>query len=201
MKYFTAIATLLGLNLVSVITLLYFSGISKEIEKENKILEMQILKFNKQLKINEVEFTLHSRPSYLKKLQKIYFDNNNIATIRPIAGTRSRGKTTEEDQKLEQDLLSDEKEIAEHLMLIDLGRNDLGRIAKTGSVNLTDKMFIERYSHVMHIVSNVECELKEGMSSIDVLRATFPAGTLPGQRAMSAVCSPVSQLVHLQPGN
>ena len=77
MKYFTAIATLLGLNLVSVITLLYFSSISKEIEKENKILEMQILKFNKQLKINEVEFTLHSRPSYLKKLQKIYFDIEN----------------------------------------------------------------------------------------------------------------------------
>ena len=78
MKYFTAIATLLGLNLVSVITLLYFSSIAKEIEKENKILEMQILKFNKQLKINEVEFTLHSRPSYLKKLQKIYFDTNNM---------------------------------------------------------------------------------------------------------------------------
>ena len=77
MKYFTAIATLLGLNLVSVITLLYFSGISKEIEKENKILKMKILKFNKQLKINEVEFTLHSRPSYLKKLQKIYFDIEN----------------------------------------------------------------------------------------------------------------------------
>ncbi len=78
MKYFSAIATLLGLNLVSVITLLYFSGISKEIEKENKILKMQILKFNKQLKINEVEFTLHSRRSYLKKLQKIYFDTDNI---------------------------------------------------------------------------------------------------------------------------
>jgi len=78
MKYFTAIATLLGLNLVSVITLLYFSSIAKEIEKENKILEMQILKFNKQLKINEVEFTLHSRPSYLKKLQKIYFDTDNM---------------------------------------------------------------------------------------------------------------------------
>ena len=78
MKYFTAIATLLGLNLVSVITLLHFSGISKEIEKENKILEMQISKFSKQLKINEVEFTLHSRPSYLKKLQKIYFDTDNM---------------------------------------------------------------------------------------------------------------------------
>ena len=77
MKYFSAIATLLGLNLISVITLLYFSGISKEIEKENKILKMQILKFNKQLKINEVEFTFHSQPSYLKKLQKIYFDIEN----------------------------------------------------------------------------------------------------------------------------
>ena len=82
-------------------------------------------------------------------------DNNNVATIRPIAGTRSRGKTEEEDKDNEKDLLSDEKEIAEHLMLIDLGRNDLGRIAKTGTVNLTDKMFIERYSHVMHIVCNV----------------------------------------------
>ena len=81
MKYFTAIATLLGLNLISVITLLYFSGISKEIEKENKILEMQILKFNKQLKINEVEFTLHSQPSYLKKLQKIYFDTDNMDSL------------------------------------------------------------------------------------------------------------------------
>ncbi len=78
MKYFTAIAILLGLNLISVITLLYFSGIAKEIEKENKILEMQILKFSKQLKINEVEFTIHSQPSYLKKLQKIYFDTDNM---------------------------------------------------------------------------------------------------------------------------
>ena len=114
-------------------------------------------------------------------------DNNNIATVRPIAGTRSRGKTVEDDQKLEKDLLSDDKEIAEHLMLIDLGRNDLGRIAKTGSVTLTDKMFIERYSHVMHIVSNVECELKEGMSSIDVLKATFPAGTLSGAPKVRAM--------------
>ena len=78
MKYFTAIATLLGLNLVSVITLLYFSGISKEVEKENKVLEMKILKFGKQLKINEVEFPLHSQPASLKKLQKIYFDTDNM---------------------------------------------------------------------------------------------------------------------------
>ena len=114
-------------------------------------------------------------------------DNNNVATIRPIAGTRSRGKTEEEDKDNEKDLLSDEKEIAEHLMLIDLGRNDLGRIAKTGTVNLTDKMFIERYSHVMHIVSNVECELKDDMSSIDVLRATFHAGTLSGAPKVRAM--------------
>ena len=114
-------------------------------------------------------------------------DNNNIATIRPLAGTRSRGKTLDEDLNLEKDLLSDEKEIAEHLMLIDLGRNDLGRIAKTGSVTLTDKMFIERYSHVMHIVSNVECQLKENMSSIDVLKATFPAGTLSGAPKVRAM--------------
>ena len=114
-------------------------------------------------------------------------DNNNVATIRPIAGTRSRGRTSEEDKANEKDLLSDEKEIAEHLMLIDLGRNDLGRIAKTGTVNLTDKMFIERYSHVMHIVSNVECELKDDMSSIDVLKATFPAGTLSGAPKVRAM--------------
>ena len=114
-------------------------------------------------------------------------DNNNVATIRPIAGTRSRGKNIQEDLENEKDLLSDEKEIAEHLMLIDLGRNDLGRIAKTGSVSLTDKMFIERYSHVMHIVSNVECELKEDMSSIDVLKATFPAGTLSGAPKVRAM--------------
>lgn len=114
-------------------------------------------------------------------------DNNNVATIRPLAGTRSRGKTLDEDLNLEKDLLSDEKEIAEHLMLIDLGRNDLGRIAKTGSVTLTDKMFIERYSHVMHIVSNVECQLKENMSSIDVLKATFPAGTLSGAPKVRAM--------------
>ncbi|MDC9714283.1 MAG: anthranilate synthase component I [Gammaproteobacteria bacterium] len=117
-------------------------------------------------------------------------DKNRRATVRPLAGTRSRGQNEEEDLALEKELLADEKEIAEHLMLIDLGRNDLGRIAKTGSVNLTNKMFIERYSHVMHIASNVECELQEGMSAIDVLRATFPAGTLSGApkvRAMEVI--------------
>jgi anthranilate synthase component 1 len=114
-------------------------------------------------------------------------DGNRKATVRPIAGTRSRGKNEQEDSALEKDLLADEKEIAEHLMLIDLGRNDLGRIAKIGTVVLTDKMFVERYSHVMHIVSNVECDLKEDVSAIDVLKATFPAGTLSGAPKVRAM--------------
>jgi anthranilate synthase component 1 len=114
-------------------------------------------------------------------------DGDRRATVRPIAGTRSRGVNEKEDLALEKDLLADEKEIAEHLMLIDLGRNDLGRIAKTGTVDLTDKMFVERYSHVMHIVSNVECELQDSMSAIDVLKATFPAGTLSGAPKVRAM--------------
>ncbi len=114
-------------------------------------------------------------------------DKNRRATVRPIAGTRSRVPNGEQDLSLEKDLLGDEKEIAEHLMLIDLGRNDLGRIAKTGSVNLTDKMLIEHYSHVMHIVSNIECDLQDNMSAIDVLKATFPAGTLSGAPKVRAM--------------
>ena len=108
-------------------------------------------------------------------------------TVRPIAGTRRRGKTEAEDLAMEQDLLNDPKEIAEHLMLIDLGRNDVGRVAKTGSVKVTDRMVIERYSHVMHIVSNVVGELKPGLSAIDVLRATLPAGTLSGAPKIRAM--------------
>ena len=108
-------------------------------------------------------------------------------TVRPIAGTRKRGMTAEEDKALEEDLLADPKEIAEHLMLIDLGRNDVGRVAKPGKVNLTDKMVVERYSHVMHIVSNVEGELKEGQGPLDVLSATFPAGTLSGAPKIRAM--------------
>ncbi|SMN15440.1 Anthranilate synthase, aminase component [uncultured Candidatus Thioglobus sp.] len=114
-------------------------------------------------------------------------DSNRRATVRPIAGTRTRGKDAAQDLALEKELLADKKEIAEHLMLIDLGRNDLGRIAKTGSVKLTDKMFVERYSHVMHIVSNVECDLKEEVSAMDVLKATFPAGTLSGAPKVRAM--------------
>ena len=110
-----------------------------------------------------------------------------VVTVRPIAGTRKRGSTEEEDVALEKELLADPKEIAEHLMLIDLGRNDVGRIADTGSVEVTAKMAIERYSHVMHIVSNVEGKLKAGMGALDVLRATFPAGTLSGAPKIRAM--------------
>ena len=108
-------------------------------------------------------------------------------TVRPIAGTRRRGHTPEEDKALEEELLADPKEIAEHLMLIDLGRNDVGRIAEPGSVEVTDQMVVERYSHVMHIVSNVEGVLKPDMGALDVLRATFPAGTLSGAPKIRAM--------------
>ncbi len=108
-------------------------------------------------------------------------------TIRPLAGTRPRGATPEKDKALEAELSADPKERAEHLMLIDLARNDIGRIAKTGSVKVTDAFVIERYSHVMHIVSNVEGLLLPGMSNLDVLRATFPAGTLTGAPKVRAM--------------
>ena len=107
--------------------------------------------------------------------------------IRPLAGTRPRGATPEEDKALEVELQADPKERAEHVMLIDLARNDIGRIAKTGSVKVTEAFVVERYSHVMHIVSNVEGLLKDGMSSLDVLRATFPAGTLTGAPKVRAM--------------
>jgi anthranilate synthase component 1 len=107
--------------------------------------------------------------------------------VRPIAGTRKRGKSEEEDRSLEKELLSDEKELAEHIMLVDLGRNDLGRVAKISSVVVNEKFTIERYSHVMHIVSNVEGKLKKGLDSYDVLAATFPAGTLSGAPKVRAM--------------
>ena len=110
-----------------------------------------------------------------------------IVTIRPLAGTRPRGATPEEDDRLAKELLADPKEIAEHVMLIDLARNDVGRIAKTGSVKVTDSMSIEKYSHVQHIVSSVEGELLDNMSNMDVLRATFPAGTLSGAPKIRAM--------------
>ncbi len=112
---------------------------------------------------------------------------SGTVTLRPIAGTRPRGATREEDLALEKDLLADPKERAEHVMLMDLGRNDVGRVARTGSVKVTDNMAIERYSHVMHIVSNVEGQLKEGLDAIAVLRAAFPAGTLSGAPKVRAM--------------
>ncbi len=108
-------------------------------------------------------------------------------TVRPIAGTRKRGATAEQDEALMAELLADPKEIAEHLMLIDLGRNDVGRVAKTGQVRVTEKMAVERYSHVMHIVSNVEGDLKPGQTAMDVMRATLPAGTLSGAPKVRAM--------------
>ncbi len=111
----------------------------------------------------------------------------NMVTIRPLAGTRPRGATPEADLATEQELINDPKERAEHVMLIDLARNDIGRIAKTGTVKVTEAFAVERYSHVMHIVSNVEGVLQDGMRSMDVLRATFPAGTLTGAPKVHAM--------------
>ncbi len=122
-----------------------------------------------------------SSPEILVRLE------DNEVTVRPIAGTRPRGADAEEDMALEEELLADPKELAEHLMLIDLGRNDTGRVAEMGSVKVTDKMIIERYSHVMHIVSNVVGTLKEGQTAIDVFKATFPAGTVSGAPKIRAM--------------
>jgi anthranilate synthase component 1 len=112
---------------------------------------------------------------------------NGTVTARPIAGTRPRGKTREQDVALAVELLADPKERAEHVQLMDLGRNDVGRVAQTGTVKVTDNMMIERYSHVMHIVSNVEGKLKDGMDAIDVIKATFPAGTVSGAPKVRAM--------------
>jgi len=122
-----------------------------------------------------------SSPEILVRLE------DNTVTVRPIAGTRKRGTTPEQDLELEKELLADPKELAEHLMLIDLGRNDAGRVAQIGTVKLTDKMIIERYSHVMHIVSNVTGTLQSGKDAFDVLAATFPAGTVSGAPKIRAM--------------
>ncbi len=122
-----------------------------------------------------------SSPEILARLE------NNEVTVRPIAGTRKRGRDEAHDKALEKHLLSDPKEIAEHLMLIDLGRNDVGRVANIGTVELSDKMVVERYSHVMHIVSNVKGQLKQGFNAIDVLKAALPAGTLSGAPKIRAM--------------
>jgi anthranilate synthase component 1 len=112
---------------------------------------------------------------------------NGVATLRPIAGTKPRGKTEQEDRQLADELLQDPKERAEHLMLVDLGRNDLGRVAEVGTVQVTDLMVVERYSHVMHLVSNITCDLKSGCDAWDLLKATFPAGTLSGAPKIRAM--------------
>ena len=122
-----------------------------------------------------------SSPEILARLE------DGEVTVRPIAGTRRRGHTPEEDKALEEDMMSDPKEIAEHLMLIDLGRNDAGRVSQIGTVEVTEQMVVERYSHVMHITSNVTGQVKPGTSAIDVLRATLPAGTLSGAPKIRAM--------------
>ena len=122
-----------------------------------------------------------SSPEILARLE------DNKVTVRPIAGTRRRGKDDSDDLAMEKDMVNDPKEIAEHLMLIDLGRNDVGRIAKAGTVNVTEQFGIERYSHVMHMVSNVEAELEDGLSAIDLFKATFPAGTVSGAPKIRAM--------------
>ena len=132
------------------------------------------------LKFGDLEI-VGSSPEILVRLE------GEKIEVRPIAGTRKRGQSEEEDQALENDLLNDEKELAEHIMLVDLGRNDVGRVAKTNSVSVNEKFTIERYSHVMHIVSNVQGELKQGLDGYDVLAATFPAGTLSGAPKVRAM--------------
>ena len=122
-----------------------------------------------------------SSPEILVRLR------DNVVTVRPIAGTRPRGKTTAEDNQFEADLLADPKECAEHLMLLDLGRNDVGRVAKPGTVKVTERFTIERYSHVMHIVSNVEGEIQDGLDTLDALFAGFPAGTVSGAPKVRAM--------------
>lgn len=122
-----------------------------------------------------------SSPEILTRIQQ------GKVTVRPLAGTRRRGRTEAEDVALEQELLADPKEIAEHLMLIDLGRNDIGRICEPGTVKVTEQMVVERYSHVMHISSNVEGRLREGVKPLDVMAATFPAGTLSGAPKIRAM--------------
>ena len=126
------------------------------------------------LKIDDQRAIAGSSPEVMVRV------TGNKAEVRPIAGTRPRGQNEQEDAELAHDLSNDAKERAEHVMLVDLARNDLGRISTIGSVHVKDYMFIEKYSHVMHLVSEVEGRLKEGCDAIDVLKATFPAGTLSG---------------------
>jgi anthranilate synthase component I len=155
-----------------------FSGdpfqIYRKLRSVNPSPYMFYLKFGK-------ERIIGSSPEVLVKLE------NNKVSVRPIAGTKPRGKNKLEDMALERELLGDKKELAEHIMLVDLGRNDLGRVCRPGSVKTTDFQIIERYSHVMHIVSNVEGDLQKNKDSIDVIKATFPAGTVSGAPKVRAM--------------
>ncbi|MBD2329007.1 anthranilate synthase component I [Alkalinema sp. FACHB-956] len=132
-----------------------------------------------------------SSPEIMVKAENAPEGDRKIATVRPIAGTRKRGKTPQEELALEQDLLSDPKEVAEHVMLVDLGRNDLGRVCINGSVKVDELMIIERYSHVMHIVSNVIGDLRSDKTAWDLLKACFPAGTVSGAPKIRAM-----QIIH-----
>jgi anthranilate synthase component 1 len=132
------------------------------------------------LKIEEMSL-IGSSPEVMVRLEE------GVAELRPIAGTRKRGKNEQEDRQLADDLLQDPKERAEHVMLVDLGRNDLGRIAQTGTVQVNQLMVVERYSHVMHLVSNIQAQLSPGKDCFDVLKASFPAGTLSGAPKVRAM--------------
>jgi anthranilate synthase component 1 len=132
------------------------------------------------LKLEDM-FLIGSSPEVMVRLEE------GVAELRPIAGTRRRGRNEQEDRHLAHELLEDPKERAEHVMLVDLGRNDLGRIAKTGSVQVNQLMVVERYSHVMHLVTNIQAQLAEGKDCFDVLAATFPAGTLTGAPKIRAM--------------
>jgi len=132
------------------------------------------------LKLDDITL-IGSSPEVMVRLEE------QTMELRPIAGTRKRGKTEQEDRQLSDELLSDEKERAEHVMLVDLGRNDLGRVAQTGSVQVNQYMVVEKYSHVMHLVSNVRAQLARGLDAFDVLAATFPAGTLSGAPKIRAL--------------
>ena len=136
---------------------------------------MYYMEFADELKI------LGTSPENLVKVK------NRIAELLPIAGTRKRGQTTEEDKKLESDLVNDPKELAEHVMLLDLGRNDLGRFCEYSTVNVVENMFVQRYSHVMHLVSRVHGKLDEDKDCIDALKACFPAGTVTGAPKIRAI--------------
>jgi anthranilate synthase component 1 len=132
------------------------------------------------LKLEDM-FLIGSSPEVMVRLEE------GVAELRPIAGTRRRGRNEQEDRQLAHELLEDPKERAEHVMLVDLGRNDLGRIAKTGSVQVNQLMVVERYSHVMHLVTNIQAQLSEGKDCFDVLAAAFPAGTLSGAPKVRAM--------------